>query len=232
MFAILIVALAGAEQAWAHGFKVTIDANHKLQLVSEDPTAGGLPLYKVQSLFGGATLRETDHPGFEAFSGFVSGDTISFSLLGPLWFSPGAGTPVPAAAGNVLSLAHQDGSVLIPPTVTGSSGPQAGFQVGEYDGFALSEFEHQLGYKLENAGGLPTGAFAVALRLLGTDHNAQPFTPSEPFVAIFNVGLTPTTLAAVAPQLYASAVPEPSSMVLAAAAAAGLAMAVLRRRKK
>lgn len=32
--------LAWGERAWAHGFPITVDGNNKLQLTTEDPTAG------------------------------------------------------------------------------------------------------------------------------------------------------------------------------------------------
>ena len=230
LIAIFAIAVGSANVAWAHGFLITAPGG-KLTLTSEDPTAGGLPLYKVQSLLGPATFKSADHPGYDVQSGISIGTSIGFNVLGPLWYSNG-GAPVLSPAGVDLDIVPQD--ILVPGslTVAGDSGFQPGFLIGEYDGSSLGDFEHQLNYSLSVPSGVPVGAYALALQLTGIDSLGQPYVSSDPFVAVFNNGLPVNTLPAVAGQLYAAAVavPEPSSIVLALVG--GMALAYFARRRR
>jgi hypothetical protein len=216
LIVVFAIAVSSANFAWAHGFLITAPGG-KLTLTSEDPTAGGLPLYKVQSLLGPSTFKSADHPGYDVQSGITIGTSIGFNVLGPLWYSTGGGAPLHSPAGVDMDIVPQD--ILVPGAVvvTGDSGIQPGFLIGQYDGLSLGAFEHQLNYSLSVPTGVPIGAYAVALQLTGVDALGQPLTSSDPFVAVFNNGLPVNTLPAVAGQLYAAAiaVPEPSSIVLA-----------------
>jgi hypothetical protein len=226
---LLLLVAASADRALAHGFRISVDGG-KLNLVSEDPTAGGLPIYKVQSLLGPANYKSSDHPGFDPQSGFSNGDQVSFNVLGPLLYSTGSGDPIPSPVD--MEISPQD--ILIPGsvTVTGSSGFQTGFLIGEYSGGSLSEFEHQLYYSISVPGSVPIGAYAITLQLTGVNSLGQPFTPSDPFVAFFNNGLSVGSLPGVAQTLYNAAVPEPSSVVLLSLAGLGLVAFRLRRQPR
>jgi hypothetical protein len=232
-----IIAATG-QYALAHGFRLTIDGGNKILLETDDPASGVDPvlgprmIYKVQSLLGSGSPKSTDHPGYEPVSGFAVGDSISFDVSSKLWYSPGSGDPVPAPAGVSLSISRAD---LEPGlvSVAGSTAFQSGFEIGTYDGFGLGDFEHQLFYALSASPSVPVGAYAVALKLRGTDAGDVPFVPSQTLVAVFNNGLTPiATFNTVAEQLYAVAVPEPSGLALTLVAVAGLAAVALRRRPK
>jgi len=228
LIALLFVLSVGpVTVARGHGFLVSTN-NGKLTLISEDSNAGGLPLYTVQSMLGPANFKSADHPGYDVQGGITAGASISFDVLGPLWYSTG-GAPVPSPVD--MSIVPQD--ILVPGsvTVTGSSGFQTGFLIGEYDGANLGAFEHQLNYSIAVPGSVPIGAYAVALQLTGMDSGGSPYTPSDPFVAVFNNGLSVGSLPAVSAQLYGVAVvPEPSSIVLAVVA--GMALLFARRRSK
>ena len=232
ILALTAIWLAGAATALGHGFKVSIDAQGKLQLVSEDDTAGGNLIYKVQSMLGPSTSKSHDHPGFEAISGFGGGESVYFDSLGPLWYSPGSGATQPSPAGVNMTVIPQD---LSPAsiTITGTSGFQPGFLVGEYADGALGVYDHQLYYSIDVLTGVPTGAYAITLQLRGTDGNGQPLVPSDAFVAVFNNGMNLTAFNTVAGELYTTAigVPEPSSILLATTAACGLAWFARRRRR-
>ncbi len=227
--AAVALAAVSANLAFGHGFRLTTD-NGKLVLTSEDPTAGGLPIYKVQSLLGPATFKSADHPGYEVQSGIGSGALISFDVLGPLWYSTG-GEPVPSPVDMLVT--PQDIFVPGSVTVTGDSGFQTGFLIGEYDGSSLGAFEHQLSYAISVPAGVPLGAYALAMQLTGFDALGQPYTPSDPFVAVFNNGMPVGNLPAVAALLYTAAipVPEPSSIVLAALATLGVTVIGRRARR-
>ncbi len=235
-YAVVLIALAaGAPPALGHGFLVSIDGNNALQLTSEDGTAGGLLMYKVQTLnpAGVSAVKSTDHPGFEAASGFLGNEQVYFEVLGPLWFSSG-GAPTEAATGVSLELMPQDLTVPGSTTVDGTTGPQSGFLIGEYKVYegggaaTLGAYEHQLNYEIDASPSVPIGAFAFAMRLIGINSVGQPFIPSTPFVAVFNNGLSLTTLNTISPQLFSVAVPEPSGWALAAVGAVGL-LAFARR---
>lgn len=232
IFVLSLIWLACAETALGHGFKVSIDPQGKLQLESEDGTAGGNLIYKVQSLLGPATSKSHDHPGFEAVSGFSGGELISFDSLGPLWYSPGSGATQHSPAGVNMTIIPQD---LSPASITieGTSGFQTGFLVGEYADGALGAYDHQLYYSIDVPTGVPVGAYAITLQLRGTDGNGQPLVPSDAFVAVFNNGLNLTSFNTVAGELYTAAigVPEPSSILLAMTAACGLAWFARRKRR-
>ena len=230
--ATILTVIASAESAFAHGFNITVDANGKLQMTSVDPTAGGNLIYKVQSMLGPATSKSHDHPGYDAVSGFSEGDSIYFDSLGPLWYSPGSGATQHSPVGVDMVIIPQDaipGSV----TVTGTSGIQPGFLVGEYLDGAPGAYEHQLDYTIDVPTGVPIGAYAITLQLRGTYENDQPFLPSDAFVVVFNNGLNLTSFNTVAGELYTTAigVPEPSSILLATTAACGLAWFARRKRR-
>jgi hypothetical protein len=222
LFVFMIAALACAEKAWAHGFLVSVDGNNKLQLATEDATAGGNLSYAVQALIGSSTPKATDHPGYDAVSGFANGAQVYFDVLGPLWYSPGSGAPTVAPAGVTLSITPQDGTIVGSVSLSGLTGPQTGFLVGEYDAGELGVYQHQLYYELAKTGGLPSGAYAVAMQLRGTSATSQPYVESDPFVAVFNNGVSVGSLPTVASQLYTVAIPEPSAFVLAAMAGVAL----------
>ncbi len=216
---LLVLAATSAPQVHAHGFRVSVIGN-KLELASDDPTAGGLSIYKVQSLLGPATFKSSDHPGFEAQSGFSSGAEVSFNVLGPLLYSTGVGDPVASPVDMLIS--PQDFLIPGSVTVTGTSGFQTGFLVGEYAGGSLGEFEHQLSYAINVPGGVPIGVYALSMQLTGVDALGQPYLASDPFVAVFNNGMPVQSLPGIAEDLYNVAVPEPSSVVLFALAGLGL----------
>ena len=232
IFVLSLIWLACAETALGHGFKVSIDPQGKLQLESEDPTAGGNLIYKVQALLGPSTSKSHDHPGFEAISGFAEGDSVYFDSLGPLWYSPGSGATQHSPAGVNMTIIPQD---AIPGlvTITGTSGNQAGFLVGQYSSGALGAYDHQLYYSIDVPTGVPIGAYAITLQLRGTHENGQQLVPSDAFVAVFNNGLNLTSFNTVAGELYTAAigVPEPSSILLATTAACGLAWFARRKRR-
>jgi hypothetical protein len=213
------IGLLGSQKAWGHGFQVHVDGSNKLQVTSIDPHAGSNPYYAVETLTGSTTPRSTIHPGFEPTGGFTDTAKVYFDVLGPLWFSPGSGTPTADPNGVALSILSQDLGIGGSLSLSGLTGSQNGFLIGEYDGGLLGvegAEEHQLFYQLTKAGGVPPGAYAVGLQLRGTNGSGQPYVPSAPLVAIFNIGLnTTTTLPAVASQLYTVAIPEPSAQALA-----------------
>ncbi len=225
--ALVAVTAASANVAHGHGFLISND-NGKLVLTSEDPAAGGLPIYTVQALLGTATYKSTDHPGFDVQSGIGGGASITFDVLGPLWYTVGSGSPIPSPVD--MNISPQDISVPGSVTVTGGSGFQPGFLIGEFDGTNLGTYEHQLYYEWDVPSGVPIGTYAVAMELTGIDSSGHPFTPSDPFVAVFNNGLPVGNLPIIAGQLYAAAitVPEPSSVILALLAGIGLAVHGLR----
>ena len=183
-----------ASHAWGHGFRIDIDNSNKLVLHSDDPNAGPRSIYQVQSLLGPSAFRSNDHPGYDVDSfngpsGFSGGESIGFDVLGPLWYSNG-GVPVHSATGVDMVITPQDFSILGSVTVSGSSQFQNGFLIGEYDGFSLGAYEHQLNYEIDVTGGVPVGAYAVAMRLTGANAANQSYLPSDPFVAVFNNGLS------------------------------------------
>lgn len=225
-----IAAFASVSPAFGHGFLIDV-VNNKLVLQTEDPTAGGNSIYKVQALLGPAAFRSTDHPGYDVAGGIANGDSISFNVLSPLWYSPGAGAPIHSPVGVNMVITPQDFSISGSVTATGTSGFQTGFLIGQFDGVALGAYEHQLNYEIDVPGGVPVGAYAIALQLTGVNAANQPFLASDPFVAVFNNGLQIGGFPAVANQLYTAAmtVPEPSSIMLAALAGAGV-IAFGRRR--
>ncbi len=231
-FGVLATVLAAAAPAWGHGFLIVNDAG-KLVMFSEDPNAGGEPIYTVQSLLGPANFKSADHPGFDIQSGIASGASISFDVLGPLWFDNNVDPPMPSPAGVDLLIEPQDIFVPGSVTVSGTSGFQPGFLIGDYDGSSLGTYEHQLYYSFQVDPAVPLGAYAVAMQLTGFDAQGQPFTPSDPFVTVFNNGLPVGILPAMAGDLFAAAtnVPEPSAIVLAGLATIGL-LATGRRRWK
>lgn len=228
LFSIAVV-LAVACDAHAHGFRIDNVAN-KLVLHSEDPTAGALSIYKVQALLGPSTFRSNDHPGYEVDNGFLGGESIHFDVLGPLWYSSGGAPPAPSPTGVDMVISPQDLMIPGSVTVSGLSGLQTGFLIGDYDSSSgeLGSFEHQLNYLIAVPSGVPTGAYALAMRLTGTNAADQPFLPSDPFVAVFNNNLALSTFNPLAVDLYWAAVPEPSAFVLASVGLVGL-LAIWRR---
>ncbi len=231
-FSVFAMLLAATAPAWGHGFRIVNDSG-KLVLFSDDPNAGGDPIYTVTMMLGGGNFIAESHPGFDVQSGITSGSSISFNVLGPLWFETDGGTPMPSPTGVDMLIEPQD--ILVPgsTTVTGTSGFQAGFLIGDYDGSELGTIEHQLYYSIAAQPSVPVGAFAITMQLTGFDSQGQAFTPSDPFVAVFNNGISMGNLPAVAGDLYAAAigVPEPSSIVLASLSACGLFACWYRRRK-
>ena len=223
-FVALAAALFSTAKLSAHGFVVTLDANKKLVLTSEDPTAGGRPLYKQDSLLGPIASRSHDHPGFDigpGQAGITSGSKFTFDSLGPLWFADSSGAPQLAPGGITMLVSSQDPAITDDVEIRGASGFQRGFTVGEYDGVSLGAFEHQLNYELDVPidpafpNGVPVGAYAIALRLIGENGAGQPFRPSDPFVVVFNNKLPISTFPAIANNLFAAAVPEPGTLALA-----------------
>lgn len=208
--------LAAAGSARGHGFRIDIDANNKLVLHSDDPTANGGLIYKVPSFLGPPTSRSQDHPGYDVDtldgpSGFSGGESIGFDAMGSLWYSDGnATTPSPDGVNMVIT--PQDLSTPGSVTVTGTSEFQPGFLIGVYQDLALGAYEHQLNYQIDVPGGVPVGAYSLGLRLTGTSAASQPFTPSERFAAIFNNGLDSATFAAVATSLAAHALEIPGDV--------------------
>ncbi len=234
--AFVMMALAGASNAFGHGFRIDIDANNKIVLHTDDPNAGSRSIYEVQTLLGPSAFRSTDHPGYDVDtlngdSGVTIGASFGFNVLGPLWYSNG-GAPVPSPVGKNMVITPQDFTIPGSVTVTGTSGFQNGFLIGAYDGSTLGVYEHQFNYEIDVPGGVPVGAYALSMELTGTNNVGVPYVASDPFVIVFNNGYLISAFPALADQLYTAAlpVPEPSTMVLAAIAGVGLIGFARRRR--
>ena len=213
---VVMCCLFAVGNALGHGFRISIDANNKLAIRSDDPTVGMGLIYKAPALLGPAHSRSQDHPGYDVNtlngpSGFSGGESIGFDAMGALWYSDGNAT-VPSPTGVNLVITPQDLATPGSVTVTGTSESQPGFLIGVYDGSALGAYEHQLNYQIDVPGGVPVGAYSLGLRLTGTNAASQPFAPSERFAAIFNNGLDSTTFASVATSLAAHALEIPGDV--------------------
>jgi hypothetical protein len=170
----------------------------------------------------------SDHPGFDVDTtngpnGFAGGESIYFSTVGSVWYTDGSSAPAPTATGAngvTLTISSQE-TPASSVTVTGNSSSQPGPLIGVWDGTALGAFEHQLQYNFSQTPALLAGAYGFELRLTGFNAANEPFFSSDPFVVVFNNGLTVTAgsngpFAIAALQLYGAitAVPEPSALML------------------
>ena len=232
---------AYASQLAAHGFHIALDASRKLQLSSDDPSAGARLLYTQDALLGPIYSRSHDHPGFDVDPGqlgITPGSRFTFNSVGPLWFANASAGPQPAETGVTMLIRSQDPAISSDLEIRRNSRFQVGFLIGAFDGTAIGTFEHQLEYELDVPidpafpDGLPVGAYAISLQLTGMDGAGQPFVPSDPFVIVFNNKLPIGILPGIANQLYAViAVPEPSAFALACAALGAVVWAAGRRRQ-
>jgi hypothetical protein len=225
-----------APLAWGHGFSLSLSGNNLSASSNSFPANGN------QYLFGEAfddVLGElvTDH-GAAGASLFGTGKSLTFEVLGPLWFSNGNGSPAtPARDG--LSLVVEGSRPGFPGLIEidGASTHVAGFAIS-------GNTSHEFLSTLTDDPSLPfaaadNGVYGIMYRVIGSPVGGAPYVPTPWLVSTwmtpgFNPGndpLSPTSPLSIAQRaIYtaAVAVPEPSTIALAAAAMIGMVM--LRRR--
>ena len=182
---------------------------------------------------GASQLYRSEEPGFVSAPGLLAFDPtpeaesqeeIGFNVLGPLLYWDGGELTAPASGLNLNLLF----GLASPVTVSGTStGVTTGFSLGAATD-PNGEFHQH--FVFEMAASAPMGAYGVLLEL--TPAGLSTFTKSDPFLLVFNRGLTDPQQfeAGVDAMVQVTAVPEPSSIALAGLGVAGLAGAALRRR--
>lgn len=180
---------------------------------------------------GTPSIYRSTSPGFDSAPGLLvyseeePKQEIGFNVLGPLLFWDGDELVAPQV-GLGLDLRW----ALTKVSVTGTNGPVTnGFSLG---GATDPNGEFHEHFTFEIAENAPLGAYGVLMEL--TPAGSSTFLKSDPFLLVFNRGLAAGDFeAGVDAMVQVTAVPEPSSVVLAGLGAAGLAgVAVGRRMRK
>ena len=183
---------------------------------------------EFSTLIGGV-YRSTS-PGFDSAPGLLvyseeePMEEIGFNVLGPLLYWDGTAMSTPQEG---LGLHLFWGVSTL--NVTGASGSVTnGFSLG---GATDPNGEFHEHFTFEIAENAPPGAYGVLLEL--TPLGLSTFTKSDPFLIVFNRGLGAEEFeAGVDAMVELTAVPEPSTVSLAALGVAGLAGAAVRRRMR
>lgn len=226
-----------APQAWGHGFSLSMSGNALTASSNDFPANGNPHLFNAsfEDLLGELS---SDHGGAGS-NLFGTNKSLSFEVLGPLWFSTGNGSPATAARDG-LSLLVEGARVGFPGTI------QVDGASTHINGFAISgNTSHEFLSTLTADPSLPfaaadQGVYGIMYRVIGSPVGGAPYTPTPWLVSTwmtpgFNPGtdpLSPTSplsLAQNAIYSAAIAVPEPSTIALAGAAILGLA--IFRRRR-
>lgn len=183
-----------------------------------------------ESAFPETAPFDSTTPGFDSAPGLLVYDEeaevaeeIGFNVLGPLLYWNGSEMVAPQSGlGLTLSMLGQSVSV----TGANTSGV-TGFSLGgaSADGSFHKHFYFSVPSDAD------AGAYGVLLQL--TPAGASTFTASDPFLIVLNRGLTPGAFeTGVDAMVEVTAVPEPSSVVLAGLGAAGVLAAGWRRRRR
>jgi hypothetical protein len=208
---------------FAHGFSLR-NVGNAILAENNDPPYWNAHVFGHPLDIANVQLNrnQTDHGSIDADtpgSGFtIPGDVLQMELLGQLWYSNGLGAAA-AAPGVVLTATQK---VTNATSTISSTGPVGGL-------FTLAAASaHEMIWSLPlNA---PEGAYGVSYRIKGNSAGGQPFVASDPLVLVLTTpGFTADPLAAEQ-AIYASAVPEPTTLGLIGAA--GLVLFLGRGRIK
>ena len=165
----------------------------------------------------------TNEPGFASETteglGILPNDLISYNVLGPLRYHDGADF-APTAATISGDDQPNFGTVVISSATTAADG--LGGVIGQANG--SGDFHSDPGW----FGSLPlaTGAYGV---LLDLETDAPGIANSDPFYLVFNYGLDEQAFEGAVGQ-FASIIPEPASLAIAAAGG-GLLLTGRRRQR-
>ncbi len=229
-----LLALAGSTRvAWAHGFSLSLSGNTLVGTSNDYPGNGNPRLFnEVFDTIGGEFT--IDHGG-AGTSLFGTNKSLGFDVVGKLWYSNG-GPAVPAAAGI---------SLLIEDQQAGFVGPSITIDANSLvtPGYAISgNTSHEFIFTLQGLS-IPEGVYGIAYSVRGNPVGGDPYVPTQLLVSTwmtpgFDPGQdplnpeSPLQLAQVAIFNAATAVPEPSSIVLSAICAGAMALVAMRRRRQ
>lgn len=169
----------------------------------------------------GSIITNEGEPGFDPASSLPLPASVWVRFVQPLvYWNPGVATdaPLPVPAGTVR--VNWDTQVA----GTGISGPDIAY----LDPFTSAESHHHLAWTLHNPD--QPGLYGLWARIESQNRSALDFAPSDPFLIVLNYGVNdPTAYNTGVDRLALTAVPEPSTLALLAAASAA-AMWRWRRR--
>jgi hypothetical protein len=230
----LAIVLAGWTQvAHGHGFSLSLSSNTLVGTSGDYPGNGNARLFNEQFL---EILGEwkTEHGG-AGTSLFGTNKELAFDVLGPLWYSTG-GAAVPAPINVSLEMKDQQG-VFAGPSITldANSTVTAGYPIS-------GNTSHEFIFTLDGAA-LHEGVYGIAYSVRGNPVGGNPYVPTQLLVATwmtpnFDPGEdplnpeSPLQMAQAAIFTAATAVPEPSSIVLSAICAGAMAGVAVRRRRR
>ncbi len=243
LIAMLLLLAGTASQAWGHGFSLFFSSSTALGASSNDYPAniGQYPPSGNQYLFNDIFLDipgygwKSDHGGAGSLD-FGIDKSLSFDVYGALMYSPGSGAS-PADAGVSLLIMGAQPGFAGSATVDGTSDFTSGFAIS-------GETSHEFEFTLQTSGDpIPEGVYGIAYSVKGHESEGPDYTPTPLLVATwstpgFNRGDdsmapdSPLSIAttAIYDALVTPPVPEPSSFVLLAFGAVGLAGWAWRRR--
>lgn len=178
----------------------------------------------------GSFEQFTDEPGFISQAaeglGINPDDIIDYNVLGPLKYHNGTSFAAVPSGAQIEISDNPSGGLFVSDTTVG---PVSGTGViGQADG--AGDFHWHMGFDLLPIG-LDTpeyGAYGLLMELV-TDEPA--IAASDPFYIVFNFGLDEQVFDG-AVEDFAAAVPEPSSLALAALGCGLIGVAGRRRRTK
>jgi hypothetical protein len=220
VFLSLLVLAGLAATAFAHGFSLSLMGN-SLVATSNDFPGNGNPHLFLAELSAGLTSTH----GGAGSTLFGTGKSLSFDVFGPLWYSSGDGNPAQLAATGI-SLLMESASLTGSIAVDRDSTFTAGYAI-------TGNTSHEFLWTLQAGFPVPEGLYGLAYRVKGSPTGGDPYDPTPLLVPTFMTPNfepgdpmnpeSPVSLARAA--IYAAAVPEPSSLVLAAVAAIGATIA-------
>jgi hypothetical protein len=210
----LLSLVCAAPSAWGHGFSLSLSGN-TLNASSNDYPGNGNPFLFGEGFEDVGGDLASDHGGAGS-SLFGTGKTLSFEVLGPLWYSNG-GAAAEARDGLSLLMEGSGGSIEIDR------------DTNYLDGFAISgNTSHEFLFTLLAEAALPfsaadNGVYGIMYRVKGSPTGGSPYQPTPWLVSTwmtpgFNPGtdpLSPTSPLRMAQNAIfsaATAVPEPTTL--------------------